>query len=134
VAEWFVQLDDRGLLLIATPQYFKEWKLNSSDEKANNAEHFSAEPSMAFAAERGIEQGETAGSLMWVALYAMLLELLDLEQIHLHQAEVPTPTSMRTPRAMANAYADDLTTLTCCQQISTGSSERQIGYLPSVHF
>jgi hypothetical protein len=43
----------------------------------------------------------------------MLLEWIDPEQMHLHQAEASTPTSMRTPRAIANAYADDLATLTC---------------------
>jgi hypothetical protein len=57
VAEWFVQLYDGGLSFIATPHYFKERKLHSSDEMANHAEHFSAEPSLAFAAERGIGQG-----------------------------------------------------------------------------
>jgi hypothetical protein len=97
----------------ATPHYFKERKLHSSNEMANHAEHFFAEPSLAFAAERGIGQGESASSLMWVALYGILLEWIDPEQMHLYQAEAPTPTSMRTPRAMANAYADDLATLTC---------------------
>jgi Ca2+/H+ antiporter len=50
---------------------------------------------------------------MWIALYDMLLEWIDPEQMHLHQAEAPTPTSMRTPRAMVSVYADNLVTLTC---------------------
>jgi hypothetical protein len=91
----------------------KERKLRSSDEMTNHAEHFSAEPSLAFAAEWGIRQGESASSFMWGALYNMLLEWIDPEQMHLYQAEAPTPTSMLTPRAMANVYADDLATLTC---------------------
>ena len=67
----------------------------------------------AFTAARGVGQGESASSLMWVALYDMLLEWIDPEKVAiLHKEEPPAPTTMRTPRAMANAYADDLSTLT----------------------
>jgi hypothetical protein len=50
---------------------------------------------------------------MWVALYDILLEWIDPEHIYFHQEEAPTLPSMRTPRVMANAYADDLATLNC---------------------
>jgi hypothetical protein len=56
---------------------------------ANHGEHFSAEPNLAFATERGIRQGESASCLKWVALNNMPLELIDPEQMHLYQAEVP---------------------------------------------
>jgi hypothetical protein len=51
---------------------------------ANHADHFFVEPNLAFTAEQGIKQGENASSLMWVALYEILLEWIDLEQMHLH--------------------------------------------------
>jgi hypothetical protein len=92
---------------------------------AEHAEHFSASDPriIAFTAARGVGQGESASSFMWVSLYDMLLEWIDPEKVAiLHKEEPPLPTTMRTPRAMANAYADDLSTLTSgktafyCQQ------------------
>jgi hypothetical protein len=68
VAEWFVKLDDRELSFIATPHYFKERNLHPSDEMANHAEHFSAKPSLAFAAERHIGQGKSVSCPEWVVL------------------------------------------------------------------
>ena len=115
VAEWFVQLDDGGLSYIATPHFFQKRKLHTSEQMADNVEHLSASDprTMTFTAARGVRQGEIASSLMWVALYDMLLEWIDPEKVAiLHKEEPPAPTTMRTPRVMANAYADDVSTLT----------------------
>jgi hypothetical protein len=79
-----VQLDDGRLSFISTPHFFEERKLHLSDELANHAKHFSTEPSVTFAVEWGIGLGKSASSLMQVALYDMLLEWMDLEQMHLH--------------------------------------------------
>ena len=67
---------------------------------ADNAEHFSASDprTMAFTAARSVGQGESASSLMWVALYDMLLEWIDLEKVAiLHKEDPPVLTTMRTP-------------------------------------
>jgi hypothetical protein len=51
--------------------------------------------------------------IMWIALYVMLLECVDQEQMQFYQAKAPTSTSMRKPRTIAYAYVDDLVTITC---------------------
>jgi hypothetical protein len=68
------------------------------------------------------QTGKKVQVVSWGFLYGMLLEWIDPKQMHLYQAEAP--------RVMASAYAYDLVVM----QISTGNSDRQIGYLPSVHF
>jgi hypothetical protein len=138
VSEWFVQLDDGGLSYIATPQFFQKHKLHASEKMAEHAEHFTVSDfrTMAFTAARGVGQGESASSLMWVALHDMLLEWIDPEKVTLlYKEEPPIPTTMRTPRAMANAYADDLSTLTSGKTAFYWQQRHRLttGFLPSAH-
>ena len=79
----------------------------------NSNTHFSAAPELSFQAERGIGQGESASSLMWTALYDILLEWIDPANRHLHVAERDIHyTDEDITQTKLNAYADDLATLT----------------------
>jgi len=113
VAEWFVDLDDGGLSFISTPLYHRDKNLKTPEEMGNSNTHFSAAPELSFQAERGIGQGESASSLMWTALYDILLEWIDPANRHLHVAERDIHyTDEDITQTKLNAYADDLATLT----------------------
>lgn len=80
----------------------------------SNAPHITKSPELGFSAHRGIGQGESASSLLWVALYDILLDYIDPRNTHLHQDEEhPTPfTQADIDHTIINAYADDLATIT----------------------
>ena len=110
IAEWFVDLDDGGLSFIDSPYYQTEKKLRSTDELRQKPGHFSGNADLAFQAERGIGQGESASSLMWTALYDILLEWIDPLNTDLHQHETLHYTRKDADNTSATAYADDLAT------------------------
>ena len=113
VAEWFVDLDDGGLSFISTPLYHRDKNLKTPEEMGFSNTHFSAAPELSFQTERGIGQGESASSLMWTALYDILLEWIDPANRHLHVAERDIHyTDEDITHTKLNAYADDLATLT----------------------
>ena len=96
-AEWFVELDDNSHSFLITPLFEATAELHSSFSLHRNATHFHKPSDLAFTAQRGIGQGESASSLVWVAIYDILLDWL-------------TPLLTRT--SQLNAYADDLATIT----------------------
>jgi hypothetical protein len=113
VAEWFVELDDGGLSFISSPFYHLNKDLHSPESMAGKNTHFSQAAHMAFEAQRSIGQGESASSLMWVALYDILLELIDPRNRHLHVAEKQlTYSDDDADKANPAAFADDLATIT----------------------
>ena len=68
---------------------------------------------MHFQAQRGIGQGESASSLMWTALYDILLEWIDPSNRHHHTAETTTKYSDEDiSETHPGAFADDLVTIT----------------------
>ena len=133
VAEWFVSLDENGTAFVDTPYYGHNRHLKTSQKILLNPDHFQ-DPTKAtltsplatgFAPQRGIGQGESASSLMWVAVYDILLDLIDPSNRDLHPAgyhDICRPTHLVQPprnmkdsdsdNHMANAYADDLATIT----------------------
>jgi hypothetical protein len=113
VAEWFVELDDHGLSYISSPHYHHSKNLNTPEGMAGRNEHFSQAPDLAYQAQRGIGQGESASSLMWTALYDILLEFIDPNNRYLHVAETHLDYSDEDALlAKPSAYADDLATAT----------------------
>jgi hypothetical protein len=73
--------------------------------------HFSAALHFGFVPERGIGQGESASSLMWTALYDMLLEWIDPANLMtLHSEEEMLPEDIAIPNYMTTIFADDLAT------------------------
>ena len=114
VAEWFVSLDDNGLSYIGSPYFASKRHLRTPEELYTNDEHMSHRPDLAFQAERGIGQGESASSLLWVALYDILLEWIDPRNSELHSAEGLGDkfTAEDIAQTIINAYADDLATIT----------------------
>ena len=74
LAEWFVSLDDNGMAFVDTPYYAAK---KTSKDILYNSDHFqsvdetlhSHPPAQGFQPQRGIGQGESASSLMWVAVY-----------------------------------------------------------------
>jgi len=113
VAEWFVHLDDGGLSFISSPYYHLNKNLHTPASMAGKNTHFSQSPDLAYKAERGIGQGESASSLMWTALYDILLEFIDPTNRHLHLAEKNISYSDEDAQKVnPSAYADDLATVT----------------------
>jgi hypothetical protein len=133
VAEWFVALDDGGQAYVETPHFHLHKNLRSSQDFLSGASHFpnplpssdSTQTDLGFSPQRGIGQGESASSLMWVAVYDILLDWIDPSNRHLHPFHFsdlsrpshisnPEPSHHRHPPAppVSNAYADDLATIT----------------------
>ena len=133
VAEWFVSLDDGGQAYVETPHYQLNKNLHSSHDFLHGAQH-APNPThppdhptltLGFCPQRGIGQGESASSLMWVAVYDILLDWIEPHNTHLHPfnfADLSRPTHISTPDShttrtntappVSNAYADDLATIT----------------------
>ena len=113
VAHWLVSLDDGGLSFIGSPHYFHTCSLRSAEELLQTSSHITKAPDLGFIAHRGIGQGESASSLLWVALYDILLEWIDPRNTHLHEAEdLPPYQQIDLDTTVINAYADDLATIT----------------------
>ena len=133
VAEWFVALDEGGHAFVATPYYATNNNLKTSSEIRRDDSHFAQPPTagpnqntpLSFIPERGIGQGESASSLMWVAVYDILLDWIEPSNRHLHPPsfyDLCSPTNLSQPPSqrdldssdppLSNAYADDLATIT----------------------
>jgi len=113
VAEWFVDLDDGGLSFISSPLYHRDKNIKTPEQMGASNTHFFPATDLAFTAECGIGQGESASSLMWTALYDMLLEWIDPANRPLHSAETDINYSDQDiAETHLNAYADDLATIT----------------------
>jgi len=113
IAEWFVDLDDGGLTFISSPYYHLNKDLKAPEEMLKANTHFTGAPEMGFLSGRGIGQGESASSLMWTALYDILLDFIDPANRHFHEAEGDLQyTNTDIDNTSLNAYADDLSTLT----------------------
>ena len=114
IAEWFVKLDDGGLSFLATPLYQQQRSLKTSIEMRQDDGHFSRNPHLAIIPARGVGQGESASSLLWVAVYDILLDWIDPRNMYLHHHEamaLQIPFSAAdAAKARAAAYADDLFT------------------------
>jgi hypothetical protein len=118
IAEWFVSLDDDSLTFIGSPLYQEACNLRSPAQLSTDASHISQRPDLAFTAGRGIGQGESASSLLWVAVYDLLLDWIDPRLPHLHTTEtidgVPVLNTFSAEdlgSVLNNAYADDLATV-----------------------
>jgi hypothetical protein len=119
VADWFVALDEEGSIFASTPLYNTEKKMTTPEEIQQGIQHMVTladndvqASELSFQAERGIGQGESASSLMWIALYDMLLEWIDPANKFLHTAEKKTYNEEDISKAKMAAYADDLCTIT----------------------
>ena len=120
VADWFVGLDEEGSIFASTPLYNTEKKMTTPEEIQKGNQHMVSlvdndenKKDLSFQAERGIGQGESASSLMWIALYDMLLEWIDPANRFLHNSEKESKYSEEDIiKAKMAAYADDLCTIT----------------------
>ena len=81
VADWFVELDTNGSTFISTPLYNTERQISTPEDIRNGVKHMVSLPDrddvqkdLSFQAEQGIGQGESASSLMWVALSTRLID------------------------------------------------------------
>ena len=113
VAEWFVELDDGGLSFISTPYFHMNKDLKTPSNLKTKSGHFTNATHLGYKAQRGIGQGESVSSLLWTALYDILLEWIDPTNRHLHVAETELDyTDADAEGASPSAYADDLCTIT----------------------
>ena len=121
IADWFVDLDTNGSSFIATPLYDNKHCTSTSNtihhtdvqHLVSLSDNDAAQSNLAFHTQRGIGQGESASSLMWTALYDILLEWIDPANRELHSAESDLHyTAEDISEAQMNAYADDLCTIT----------------------
>lgn len=123
---WMVHLDEDGFSSILTPHYARTKALRNSAQMLKSNQSFSpATESLSFQAERGIGQGESASSLMWVAVYDILLDWLDLNNRTLHPRLSTTPIQLSL-----NAYADDIASATMGQ--SALKDQQELGSCLSV--
>ena len=132
MAEWFISLDEEGQAYVETPFYLHHRNLKSSTEIHRDPTHFPTPssstdedlPTLGFVPQRGIGQEESASSLMWVAVYDILLDWIEPSNKLLHPAgyhELRMPTTLSQPLPsqsplqdcpqISNAYADDLATI-----------------------
>ncbi len=90
--EWFLQLDSTGKIYIRTPK-FEEHKKHRSPEEHRNKELSMLETvnTHPFHPERGVGQGDTPSALIFIAVFDILLTLLD-----------------KSNTGQPHAYADDL--------------------------
>jgi hypothetical protein len=108
-----VELDDHGLSFLSTPFFAQEQDLHTAKEMLQDDHHMFKNPFLAFMAEWGLGQGESASSLMWTAMYDILLKWIDLKNRHLHSTETGLDFSDQDAQAaQMNAFADDLGTIT----------------------
>jgi hypothetical protein len=120
VADWFVELDTNGSTFISTPLYNTERQMSTLEEIQQGVQHMVSlsdqdeqQSDLSFQAERGIGQGESASSLMWIALYDILLEWIDPANRFLHTSETQLSYSNEDiEKTKMSAYADDLCTIT----------------------
>jgi hypothetical protein len=91
VADWFVESDTNGSTFISTPLYNTERQMSTLEEIQQGVQHVVSlsdqdeqQSDLSFQAERGIGQGESVSSLMWIALYDILLEWIDPANRFLH--------------------------------------------------
>ena len=116
IAEWFVSLDDGGLSFITSPLFLTTRNQKTPADLMENAEHMCHNTDTSFTAHRGIGQGESASSLLWIAMYDILLEWIDHTNLTLHTAEdlpaQPGYTAAGAKKSNPQAYADDLNTMT----------------------
>jgi len=113
VAVWFNDLDDGGLSFLDTPLYAQDQKLHSPVEMLRGDCHMSGANNieeLSYKAERGIGQGESASSLMWTALYDILLDWIDPRNRH-QEKELEEYSDADANAAIPYAYADDLATV-----------------------
>ena len=115
-----------------TPHFKATKNIRSSSTIRHTPTHFpnpsvpsTVDPAFSFVPQRGIGQGGSASSLMWVAVYDILLDWIDPHNKDLHPsgyAALLRPTHITAPSlsrpsgspdyAFSNAYADDLATIT----------------------
>jgi hypothetical protein len=100
--------------LLSPPHFIIVIKILTEQMGFSNT-HFSAATGLSFTKERGIGQGESASSLMWTALYDMLLTWIDPANRHLHTAKEDVNYSEAdVAHTKRNAHLPECQTLRRC--------------------
>jgi len=92
--DWFMALDADGLTFPLTPHMFQNLDSRSAVDLIQSDDHFLARDDLGYRAVRGVTQGDTMSTACWIAVYDILLDLIEME---------PTDDGN-------TAYADDLAT------------------------
>jgi hypothetical protein len=113
VAEWFVGLDDGEFSFLSSSLYHQQKNLRSPEELMKADTSFSPFQHLTYLVDREIGRGESASSLMWTALYDILLEWIEPANRQLHEA-VTNLDYDQTDIDNTNtvSYADNLATVT----------------------
>jgi hypothetical protein len=70
VVKWLSDLDHDGLTFPWTPHMMSHMYAHSDDKLlAKDNDHFITSPHLGFVAQRGIGQGDTMSTLIWMAVY-----------------------------------------------------------------
>ncbi len=76
--EWFLKLDAIGNIYIRAPEFKSKKKMTkASDHLRNELPMLDMKNSNCFHPERGVGQGDTPSSLIFIAVFDILLTLLD---------------------------------------------------------
>jgi hypothetical protein len=101
------------LSFLLTQFFAQEQDLHTAKEMLQDNQHMSKKSFLVIMEERGIGQGKSASSLMWTAMYDILLEWIDFKNEQLHSNEAGLNYSDQDAlAAQMNAFADVLGTIT----------------------
>ena len=111
VAEWITSLDEGGLTLPATPHVLLNQQLRDAADMNAEDGSFLRWKHLGFLSERGIIQGGTESALSWIALYDILLCIVN----------GPDAADLR---GALLAYADDLMSVSNSKSIQQKIADR----------
>jgi len=118
VTTWLTSLDRDGLTFVMTPYMMEKLRHRPLDKIMETDGHILPDEilTLGFHSIRGITQGDTASTVAWIALYDILLTLIDDDPI-------TRPSGEREDVNVTTVYADDLfdlqSSLTIAQRKAT---------------
>jgi len=97
IAQWLVDLDDSGYTIVRTPYALSQWDIDGLEGIRD----------LSFNPERGTGQGDIHSPFTWLAVFDVLLTVLDHQPLSPHQFMLRRPDASLYP-ARPICYADDL--------------------------
>lgn len=126
--EWFLKLDATGNVYIRTPEFEANKKLNQPNE------HLQGEIAIIedgnnnkFHPERGVGQGDTPSSLIFIAVFDILLTLLDESKTGQPHAYADELAHIAKTTADQQIHADLVSAFCLCNYWSRGSYSKSRG-------
>jgi len=97
IAQWLVDLDATGYAIVRTPYAFSKWDVEGPDGIRD----------LSFIPERGKGQGDIHSPFTWLAVFDILLKVLDNQPTSSHTFMLRHPDNFAYPTRPI-CYADEL--------------------------